>query len=728
MMMTFFRSGLKWKLSLGFIACTVIAALSGLAGFASLGNIQSNIQHATADIDQNIDMQVARISQIMPLQTFAVSIVNAQTVDNLTEINRKLTDYKKSTLSRSDEDNNLLDAIEGLLLLKTSQLTALGYLGEKKTAYNKIIGEVINLSITIVDNVQFDAEMQINDAIGNIGEKIGDPQSTSALSQPFNEISDTAGQAISSVKAASSVKSLCNEMNAMINEAIASSDMEYIDYAKIQTWTLLRNIRTELDILSGNPTAESIATLIDNLAGSTDRTITAKKNTLTEENKLNQATSQIWGNMAAMQTDVLNAAMNMKSDTEKTMETTTGLVKRWQTVDLFLVIGSLVLAIVLGLYISGLIIRPLKKAVTMLQDIAEGEGDLTVRLKVESHDEIGELAKWFNIFIEKLQVMVTEIAVYARKLNDSSTDLSSLSTQMVSSAEQVSSQSNSVAGATEEMSANINSIASATEQMSVNIQNISSSAEQMSQNVDSVASAIEENSMELADVARFARDGSDIAERAKDKSVSAMKTIELLGRVAKDIGDVTSVIKRIAKQTNLLALNATIEAASAGDAGKGFAVVANEIKELALQSAKAAQDIASRITGVQTNTEEVVKVIDEIANIINHINESSALISKSVEQQKATANEISGNIHQARAGTNNIASAIAEVASGSNGMAGSAAEAAKGVTEVSASIQDVSKAANESNTGAQKVNLAAAELTEIAGEIDKMVARFKFRS
>lgn len=727
-MKTFYRSGLKWKLSLGFILCTAIAGLSGLAGFASLGNIQSNMKFTTSEIDKNIDTQVARISQLMPLQSFIISIINAQSDDQLAEIKGNLIDLKQDVQTGSAGDKKLLEAIEGLLSLKTGHLNALQELGELKKSYNVLIEEVIKLSINIVDNVQFDAEIRIYDALDTIEKKINATANAESLTQKFTEISGTAGQAISSVKAASSVKSLCNEMNALVNESIASSDGEYIDYVKIQTATLLKNIDNELSILSGDPAAEKIAGLLDDLAARMERTINAKKRVLQEELKVENASVQICKVMGGMQTEVMDAAMNMKSDANKSLDMTSSLVKRWQLLELFLVTGSLILAIVFGFYLSGMMTKPLKKAVTMLQDIAEGEGNLTVRLKVDSRDEIGELAHWFNIFIEKLQLMVSEIAVNAARLNTSSADLSALSSQMVSSAGQVSSQSSSVAGATEEMSANINAIASATEEMSVNVQSISSSAEQMSQNVDSVASAIEENSMELADVARYARDGSDIAEMAKSKSVSAMESIELLGKVAKDIGDVTSVIKRIAEQTNLLALNATIEAASAGDAGKGFAVVANEIKELANQSAKAAQDIASRVKGVQTNTEEVVKVIDEIANIINNINESSALISKSVEQQKATANEISGNVHQARAGVNNIASAIAEVASGSNDMARSAAEAAKGVTEVSASIQDVNRAANESDTGARKVDVAAGELTEISEEIHKMVARFKFES
>jgi methyl-accepting chemotaxis protein len=389
-----------------------------------------------------------------------------------------------------------------------------------------------------------------------------------------------------------------------------------------------------------------------------------------------------------------------------------------------LTVTAFLAAAVLGM-LRLLVLRPISRVASGLRDIAQGEGDLTTRLEVRSNDEVGELAKWFNTFMETLQGMVKDVTSNASALSTSSSGLLALSDQMAASADKMTHQSNAVAGATEEMSTNINAMATATEEMSANVQSISSTAEQMSQNVNAVASSVEQMSMTLNEVAANAKEGSEIAEKALSMSQSATDTMDYLGKAAKDIGEVTALIKRIAEQTNLLALNATIEAASAGDAGKGFAVVANEIKELANQSAQAAEDIATRIAGVQTNTEEAVKVIGDISAVIHNMNESSVVITKSVEQQQLSANEISGNTHQTSTGITNIASSIAEVAKGANDMAKSAAEAAKGVGEVSSNIQGVSKAAEESNTRAKEANTSAKGLAKVAGELQKLVARFK---
>ncbi|MDY6988508.1 MAG: methyl-accepting chemotaxis protein [Thermodesulfobacteriota bacterium] len=385
------------------------------------------------------------------------------------------------------------------------------------------------------------------------------------------------------------------------------------------------------------------------------------------------------------------------------------------------VIGTVAIVLI-GLFIGFTITRPISLAVSGLRDM---EDDLTKRLEVRSEDEIGELVTWFNTFIERLQHMIKDVAANAEGLNTASSDLFTLSRDMASSADKMASQSDTVAGAAEEMSTNINAIATATEQLSANVGSVSSTAEEMSQNVNAVASSIEEMSMTLNDVAAGAQGGAEIAQKATAMSQSATDTMNVLGEAAEDIGEVTALIKRIAEQTNLLALNATIEAASAGDAGKGFAVVAGEIKELANQSAKAAEDIAKRIEGAQANTEEAVKVIADISGVIDNVNESSMVITSAVDQQRVMANEISGNVQQTTSGINNIASSMADVAKGANDMAKSGSEAAKGVIAVSSNIQGVSKAAEASNAGVKQMETSAGQLAKMSERLQEMVGRFK---
>lgn len=369
------------------------------------------------------------------------------------------------------------------------------------------------------------------------------------------------------------------------------------------------------------------------------------------------------------------------------------------------------------------VVGPLAQVADLAADLAEG--DLSKRLNLNRDDEIGTLAAALDQSCASLSVMIREITSNSEMQASAAQEMSSVSAQLAATSEEMNAQAESVAGATEQMSVSINAMASASEEMSVNIQTVSSTAEQMSQNMNSIASSVEQMSTSIEDVALNAKDGSVIARQAMEMSGSATKIMDVLGKAAREIGEVTSLIKRIADQTNLLALNATIEAASAGDAGKGFAVVANEIKELANQSGQAANEIAKRVKGVQGNASSAVEAISTITEIIERMNDASNVISKSVEEQTSTALEISDSVQQATAGITNIATSIAELARGANDVSKSAAEAARGVTEVSANIQGLSRAASESNSGAQQVNQTAAELARISSQLREVAGRFK---
>jgi methyl-accepting chemotaxis protein len=182
-----------------------------------------------------------------------------------------------------------------------------------------------------------------------------------------------------------------------------------------------------------------------------------------------------------------------------------------------------------------------------------------------------------------------------------------------------------------------------------------------STNVETAAVAADELSRSIAEISRQLTHASEIVNMATSEAHSTDGEMAELADGAQKIGDVIKLIRTIAGQTNLLALNATIEAARAGEAGKGFAVVASEVKSLAVQTAKATEDIANHIQSVQASTASAVKAIRQITARMQEINQHTAAVASSVEQQNAATSEISLNVASAAEGTGHVVSVLGEV-------------------------------------------------------------------
>lgn len=356
-----------------------------------------------------------------------------------------------------------------------------------------------------------------------------------------------------------------------------------------------------------------------------------------------------------------------------------------------LAVGATIALVILA---SLAIVKPINQAVAGLKDIAEGEGDLTMRLEAKSKDEVGEMALWFNTFISKLQDIIKQIAHNSASVDSSSADLMRISGELSNGAEDTSQRAGNVATASEEMSANLQTVAAAMEQSSTNANMVASAAEEMSSTINEIA--------ENAEKAR------SVSTEAVEQSESAAKKMSELEQAAEKISRVTEAITEISEQTNLLALNATIEAARAGEAGKGFAVVANEIKELAKQTAEATLDIKGQIEEVQQTTKSTGLEIDQIGRVISGVNEIVATIATAVEEQTAATKEIANNISQASQG-------IQEVNENVSQSSIVAADITRDIAEVNTAAEAISESSRLVQSSSESLQKMATELNSIVG-------------
>jgi methyl-accepting chemotaxis protein len=220
----------------------------------------------------------------------------------------------------------------------------------------------------------------------------------------------------------------------------------------------------------------------------------------------------------------------------------------------------------------------------------------------------------------------------------------------------------------------VQEVATSAKGMESTAQSLAAAAEQTNQQSSTVSAATEELSASVNEIARQIAESTRVVGVAVNEAKKSEQMVSDLVIAAQKIGEVTQIINDIASQTNLLALNATIEAARAGEAGKGFAVVASEVKSLANQTAKATDEIAQQIKGIQDSSETTAQGIREIGQIIAQVSEISTSISSAVEEQSAATKEVSANINgvtQAAQETGHSSTTVLNVAQGLSSQAGS---------------------------------------------------------
>jgi methyl-accepting chemotaxis protein len=343
-------------------------------------------------------------------------------------------------------------------------------------------------------------------------------------------------------------------------------------------------------------------------------------------------------------------------------------------------------AVIIGIAVSYYLVRDVSSGiasiVTPMQ--ALGQGDLSVDVPHRGEKtEIGAMADTLQVFKQALiaKKAADEAAAAdaeakierGRRVDGITRNFENVIGEIVQTVSSASTQLEASAGtlsATAERSQTLTSaVASASGEASANVQSVASATEELSSSVTEIGRQVQES-------ARMATDAVGQARVTNDR-------VSELSKAASRIGDVVELINTIAGQTNLLALNATIEAARAGDAGRGFAVVASEVKSLAVQTAKATEDIAAQILAVQGSTASAVEAIRSIGGRMKEISSYTSAVAAAIEQQNSATGEISQNVEGAAHGTHTVVSALNDVA----GAATATRSSAETVLSVSRSVE-----------------------------------------
>jgi methyl-accepting chemotaxis protein len=400
---------------------------------------------------------------------------------------------------------------------------------------------------------------------------------------------------------------------------------------------------------------------------------------------------------------------------------------------------AIVITSVIIFLVSNSITKPIVFVTETLKDISEGEGDLTKRITINSKDEVGDLARYFNATLEKIKALIVTIKTQSVALFDIGNELASNMTETAAAINEITSNIQSLKQQTVNQSASVTETNATMEQITENIEKLNGFINKQTESVAQSSSAVEEMLANIQSVtATLMRNVENVKSLTEASEVGrsglqdVASDIQQIAHDSEGLLEINAVMENIASQTNLLSMNAAIEAAHAGEAGKGFAVVADEIRKLAESSSEQSKTISSVLKKIKDSIDKITRSTDAVLNKFEAIDSGVRTVSDQ-EENIRNAMEEQGQ------GSQQILEAVSRLNELTQQVKGGAEEMLQGSKEVIGEsknlahvTQELTNGMNEMATGADQINVAVTRVNEISVQnkdnIDvlvKEVSRFK---
>jgi len=401
--------------------------------------------------------------------------------------------------------------------------------------------------------------------------------------------------------------------------------------------------------------------------------------------------------------------------------------------------ASIIIGIVIAFFIGRSIAKPVASVADMLKDIAEGEGDLTASIAINSNDEIGSLALYFNKTLEKIKNLVVNVKKEATSLSGIGTDLASNMNETASAVNEITANIQSIKGRVINQSASVSETHATMEQLTVNINKLNDHVENQSTRMSQASSAIEQMMANINSVTNTLVNNATNVKTLQEASEVGRNGLQEVAGNIQDIAhesegllEINSVMENIASQTNLLSMNAAIEAAHAGESGRGFAVVAAEIRKLAESSSAQSKTIGTVLKKIAESIKKITGSTQNVLTKFEAIDTSVKTVANQEENIRSAMEEQTTGSKQVLEGVSEVNGITQLVKEASNRMLEGAKEVIQESNNLERTTQEITGGMNEMASGAEQVNVAVNNVNGISSKnreginaLIREVSRFK---